>query len=105
MAKFSGTIGYIKTEETVPGVWEEKITERQYVGDVIKNLRRWNSGEGLNDNFVVSNQISVVADTYATENLAYMKYIEFMGAKWKISDISIEYPRLVINLGGLYNGE
>lgn len=104
MAKFYGTIGYAKTVETMPGVWTEQITERNYYGDVIRNSRRLQSSDKVNDDININNQISIVADPYAINNFHSMRYAEFMGAKWKISDVEVQYPRLLLTLGGLYNG-
>ena len=104
MAKFFGKIGYAETIETTPGVWEEKITEREYFGDLIRNTRSLQSGEQLNDNINISNEISIVADPFAYENFHSMRYVEFMNAKWKISSVEVLYPRLILSVGGLYNG-
>lgn len=104
MAKFFGKIGYAENVETTPGVWEEKITEREYFGDLIRNTRSLQSGEQLNDNINISNEISIVADPFAYENFHSMRYVEFMNAKWKISSIEVQYPRLILSVGGLYNG-
>lgn len=104
MAKWSGIIGYAKTVETSPGVWEEKITKRNYRGDVIRNSRALQTANQVNDNVNVSNVISIVADPYVNENFYAMRYIEFMGAKWKITNIEVERPRLKLTIGGLYNG-
>ena len=99
MAKYYGLIGYAETVETAPGVWKEQITERVYYGDVIRNSRRLQSTEHLNDDINISNQISIVADPYAINNFHSMRYAEFMGAKWKVSDIEVQYPRLLVALG------
>lgn len=104
MAKFFGKIGYAETVETTPGVWEEKITEREYFGDLIRNTRSLQSGEQLNDNINISNEISIVADPFAYENFHSMRYVEFMNAKWKISSVEVQHPRLILSVGGLYNG-
>lgn len=104
MAKFFGKIGYAETVETTPGVWEEKITEREYFGDLIRNTRSLQSGEQLNDNINISNEISIVADPFAYENFHSMRYVEFMNAKWKVSSVEVQYPRLILSVGGLYNG-
>lgn len=104
MAKFYGTIGYVKTVETEPGMWEEQKTERQYSGELVKNTRRLESSGGVNDNINISNEVSIVADPYAYENFHAMRYIKFMGAKWKISNIEVRYPRLILTIGGVYNG-
>ena len=105
MAKFYGKIGYIDTVETSPGVWEEQITERNYYGDVIRNTRRLQTADKLNDDINISNEFSIVADPYAMNHFYSMRYIEFMGAKWKISNVDAStYPRLILSVGGLYNG-
>ena len=103
MAKFFGKIGYAETKQTSPGVWEEEITEREYFGDLTRNTRRLQSSGNLNDNIVVANEISIVADPFANQNFHDMRYVEFMGTKWKISDVEVQYPRLILTLGDQYN--
>ena len=105
MAKFYGAIGYSVTEETRPGIWKENIIERMYYGDLVRNTRRLQSSDKLNDNIDVSNEISILADPFAIQNCSSMIYIEYVGAKWRISDIEIAYPRLILTIGGVYNGE
>ena len=104
MAKWFGKIGYVVTEETEPGVWEETVTEREYFGDITRNFRRLENGTSVNDNITVANEISIVADPYAVQNFHSMRYITFMGTKWKISTVEVVYPRLRLTLGGVYNG-
>lgn len=103
MAKFHGIIGYGVTVETKPGVWKDQITEREYSGDLNKNTRRLQSSDQLNDNIVVSNEISILSDPFANENFHSIRYVEFMGTKWKITNVDVQYPRLVLTLGGVYN--
>ena len=103
MAKWFGKIGFSETKETRPGVWEDIITVREYYGDVTRNTRRFQSSENLNDNIVVSNDISIVADPYAIQNFHSIRYIEFMGAKWKINNVEVSYPRLILTLGDICN--
>lgn len=105
MAKYFGKIGYSVTQETIPGVWEESVTERSYYGDLIKNTRRYQSADKVNDDLGISNEISILADPYAYENFHAMKYVEFMGAKWKVTNVEVQYPRLILTVGGVYNGE
>ena len=106
MAKFYGAIGFAETVETDPGIWEEKIVERSYSGDVIRNIRkRQASSNSVNDNINVSNSISIVADPYAEQNMYAMRYIVFKGNKWKITDVEVNYPRLTLTIGGIYNGD
>ena len=104
MAKFYGKIGYAELKETIPGIWEEQIIEREYRGDLIRNTRRMQTAETLNDDINISNEISIVADPYANQNFHSMRYVEFMGIKWKISNVDVQYPRLILSIGGIYNG-
>ena len=105
MAKFYGAIGYVETVETSPGIWEEQIMERNYYGELSRNTRRLESSGNVNDNINISNEFSIVADPYANHNFHSMRYIEFMGAKWKITNVEVQYPRLILTLGGIYNGQ
>ena len=105
MAKWSGNIGYAETVETEPGIWEEQITEHHHYGDVIHNNMRYQTTNKVNDNITISNQISVVATLYANKHINQMKYVEFMGTKWKISDIEVQYHRLILTLGEVYDVE
>ena len=102
--KWSGVIGYAVPEELRPGVWKENIVEKRYSGDVIRNTRTLQSTDKVNDNINVSNQISIVANPYASKNFHTMRYAEFMGSKWKITNVEVNYPRLILSLGGVYNG-
>ncbi len=104
MAKYYGTIGFSKTIEKVPGVWSEEIIERRYKGQVIRNARRWETAETLNDNIKINNAISIMADSYLFNNIYAIKYVTWMNTRWKITDIEIERPHLKLTLGGLYNG-
>ena len=102
MAKFYGTVGFVKTVESVPGVWTEQVVERKYYGNVISRTRSLQSN-GVNDNINISDEISIVADPFANENYFAIRFIEYMGAKWKVQSISVQFPRLNLSLGGLYN--
>ena len=105
MAKWYGTVGYIETKETSPGVWKPEVTERKYFGDVLRNSSRWSaSSDSTNDDLNISNQISIVADPFAYRNFHSIKYVEFMGANWKIANVEVHRPRLILTIGGVYNG-
>lgn len=103
MAKWAGKIGFAISEETKPGVWGERIVVRNYYGDLMRNTRRLQSSGNLNDNVIISNQLSIVADPYANENFHAMRYAEFMGTKWKITSVEVQYPRLILEMGDIYN--
>ena len=104
MAKYYGSVGYEDTVEHDSGIFKETITEREYYGDVIRNNRRLENPGEINDSINVSNQISIVADPYAVQNFWKIRYATFMGQKWKVKEVTVEFPRLILTLGGLYNG-
>ena len=105
MAKFHGKIGFAGEQtETSPGIWTEGITEREYSGDLLKFSRRTQGSDKVNDDMTINNQISIITDAYLNENLYAVRYVTFMGGKWKIDLVDVEYPRLIFTLGGLYHG-
>lgn len=105
MAKWHGIIGYAKTEETAPGVWTERITERKHFGDAIRVSSRWQSNDSITDDLTLNNQISIIADPFARKNFGAMRYVEFMGIRFEISSVAVQYPRLILTTGGVYNGK
>ena len=103
MAKWFGAVGYGATGETRPGVYEEQIVERNYFGDVTRNVRRYRDGQSANDNLELDNAISIVADPFAFEHFSEIRYVVWNGAKWKAKSVEIQYPRLILTIGGVYN--
>lgn len=104
MAKFHGKIGFGISTETKPGVWKDEISEKNYYGDIV-NQRFQNQPSGnVNDDLTIANEISIVADKFAYEHFNAMKYVTYMGTKWKIRSIEVKYPRLILSTGGVYNG-
>lgn len=104
MAKWYGKIGYAELVENDPGDWDEEITERSYSGDLTRIRSMLQNSGGVNDNVNMSNQLSILADPYAYQNIHAMRYAEYMDAKWKITNVEVSYPRLILTLGGVYNG-
>lgn len=106
MAKFYGAIGFAEDveEEAHPGVYVDSIIEKMYTGDVVRSSRRREPGEGANPDFNISNEFSIIMDPYAMSNFHKIRYIEWMGTKWTVYRVDVEYPRLLIEVGGVYNG-
>lgn len=104
MAKFFGKIGYGQSVEAAPGVWADVIVERSYSGDVIRNTRKLTEGEYLNNDLSVGNSISIVADAYANNHFFAIRYVEWAGALWTVSNVEVQSPRLILRLGEVYNG-
>jgi hypothetical protein len=106
MAKFSGRVGYGDTVEEPPGsgVWVDHIVEYSYFGDIIRDTRRLDQGDHLNKDLSVSNSISIVADEYANEHFFAIRYVEWAGTLWTVPTVEVQRPRLILRLGGVYNG-
>ena len=107
MAKYHNNIGFEKLTETPTGsgVWKPTTVEKMYSGDIIRNSRRLDMTSQINDNINVDNQISIIADAYAMQNYFAMRYAWWMNAKWRVTNVSVEYPRLILTLGGIYHGK
>jgi hypothetical protein len=103
MARFHGIIGYSELEETSPGIWSEKIVERTYTGDMTKNFVNADSSPRINTNVKLSNTISIYSDPYANSNLFNIRYLKYLGGKWKVESVEIAWPRLILTLGDVYN--
>mgnify|MGYP007022355883 FL=1 len=103
MTRYHGYVGYAIDVEAYPGVWEEQISEHEYFGDVLKNRINMQQGSVVNAKITISNSISIIADPFAFEHVYAMRYVTYLGKKWSIVNVSIERPRLILTLGGLYN--
>lgn len=104
MSKWFGKIGYAIQEETEPGIWEDKIVERDYYGDLLTDNRKRQTNNNVLDEITLSNMVSIIADPFAYNNCSCMAYAEIMGAIWKISEVEVKPPRLNLTIGGVYNG-
>lgn len=106
MARYSGVVGYGATVENSAGsgVWVDVITERSYFGEVVRNTRRLDGSEKVNADISVGNSISIVADAYAMQNLLAIRYVSWLGSLWTVDSVEVERPRLLLRLGGVYNG-
>lgn len=103
--KWYGQIAYSNQIETEPGIFEDVPEVRNYYGDVLKVYKRDETGSQINPDISVSNQLSVVADPFLMNSFHKILYVTFGGAKWKVSSVEVQYPRLLIQFGGLYSEE
>lgn len=103
MAKFSGAIGFEDQVETEPGVWSQDIVEHHYRGDILNQYMRREGSDKVNEDINISNQISIIANAYANKNIEKMRYVTYMGTKWKITSVEVQFPRLILSVGGVYN--
>ena len=104
MAKFFGKIGYVTTEETRPGIHENVVVEKTYSGEITRLFRRWQNGTKVNDDVNITAQISIIADSYLLNNMHCIRYAMLNGAPWEVTSIEPQHPRVLLELGGLYNG-
>lgn len=107
MSLFYGPIGFVETVEDPvgSGIWGEQATERNYRGEVSRYSKRWDNGsQQVNPNLTISNTISIVADPYISNHVYAIRYIKWLGGYWEISSVDVESPKLILSIGGVYNG-
>lgn len=103
--KFFGKVGYVTAAtETAPGVFKEVVVEYEYYGDITRNARDLEQGAKVNSDLSVSNSISILADEYANEHFHAIRYVKWAGAPWTVVNVEVQSPRLLLRLGGIYNG-
>ena len=104
MAKYSGYVGFAVVEETEMGVWTQSISERLCYGDVLRRRLNVQQNTSINGDITLSNEISIVADPYANENFHCIRFVTYMGKRWCVTGVEVEYPRIRLTLGGVFNG-
>ena len=105
MGKFYGKVGFVTSQETSPGVWEEIATEKECYGEIARDIRRWNgTSERLNDDVSIDGQINILGDPYTFKNFSFIRFVEYMGVPWKVISVESQYPRIILHTGGVYNG-
>jgi hypothetical protein len=105
MARFYGNVGFGIQTETSPGVWQDVITEHDYYGDILRISVNNQDRSTVNNNIVINNEISIISDDFAFANFANIRYVNWMGVNWIVTNITVQYPRLILTIGGVYNGE
>lgn len=105
MGKWFGKIGYCVTKETTPGTWDEQVTEHEHFGQIIDDSRRHQSGNNANEDVDVTVKISILSDPFVESSVQHIRYVEFMGALWEVTSVQPKPPRLILTLGGVYNGK
>lgn len=104
MSKYYGNLGFVEEVETSPGVWETQETLRPYYGDVNRFMSRASADDKVNDDISMNNRLSVVGDAYAYNHFYTLRFAEWCGARWKVTSVEVQHPRLILTLGGIYNG-
>ena len=107
--KFYGVVGFAADQKEGRGsnegiVKEAPIVERIYYGDTQKLSRRFDTGTDINDDIRINVQISIVSDDYINKHMHSIKYVEFEGSLWKVTAVEPLRPRMILTIGGVYNG-
>jgi hypothetical protein len=102
VSRYYGNIGFAVQEETRPGIWEDTIEEKSYKGDILHSGRRYENSENINDDVVLTNRFSIISDAYLTSHIPSLRYLTYMGSKFKITSVELERPRVIISVGGIY---
>ena len=107
MAKYSGMLGYVMpAKEDPPGIWKPSaVVEKLGRGDLIRQTITNEDVSGLSDGININNQISIIMDPFVNKNLESLKYVILYGTRWEIKSMTINRPRVILTLGGVYNGE
>jgi len=104
MAKWFGKIGFGEDEAVDDyGVWKPSLTYKEYYGDLLKDYHKRDSTSNVNDNLSLGNSISILADPYVSQNLGKIRCVEYGGTYWKVTSVDVQYPRLVLSVGPVYN--
>lgn len=107
MPKFHDAVGYAEEREGTgdrEGIIEDVIVEKYRYGDVLRNTRKWEGGSDILDNLRINNQISIMAEEYDYAHFGSIKYVKWMGNRWTVTNVEVQRPRLLITIGGVYNG-
>lgn len=103
--KWFGEIGYFVESNNVDGIVTDSFITQQYYGDIIKDYKTNTSENAVNEDFELSNRISVVADPYLISHFHKIAWISFMETKFKVRSVELQYPRLIVSLGGVFREE
>lgn len=106
MARFEGLIGFAVIERTAPGVSSTVIHEKgPYFGDVKRRSHQRREDDTVNGDLVTTNTIEIMADdAYVNENIDAIRFVEWAGAQWRVTEVTVQRPRLLLRLGGVYHG-
>lgn len=104
MNRWYGKIGFGETVEIRKGVWRPNIVEKTYYGNIESYKKRYNTqSNSTNEDLTIDVQLSIIADSYISLNCSAICYVKFMGARWKVTNVTPAPPRLILTLGGVYD--
>lgn len=103
MSRYHGRVGYVMPARVERGVYlEEEVSTHEYSGNVVNLSSRYVTGDGTNADISLNAEFDLVADPFAYQNFQYIKYVEYMNAKWAVTSVKVERPRLILTVGGVY---
>lgn len=102
MSKFFGTIGFVQTKETEPGVWAQSVEERLFSGDITQTTASWNDAQRINGDLEINHTLSVICDNYLTQNMFALRYVNYVGRRWAVRKVEVRPPRMILVLGKEY---
>lgn len=102
--RYSGKFGFAESTETAPGVMEDVITERDYIGDVVQRTETLSVNDSVLPQYRTTTSVSVLSDGVLAETYKNLRYISYMGSNWSVSSAVFQFPRLVVYIGDIYNG-
>ena len=103
--KYYGDVTFVLQHEdpNAPGNWKEYAVTKPYMGDWKRIESKWTAGSNLIDDKRVNNQLEIISDPFAVMNFTHIRYVKWMGQKWAVNTVSLRPPRIVMEIGGLYN--
>jgi len=106
--KFHGVVGVATGDQIEKpansGIFVDEIEERVATGEQIRDTRQIANPDKVNFDMTLSTTISVMADVFADVDFLAFRYCERAGVKWVIVNVEPARPRLLLTLGGVYNG-
>lgn len=64
------------------------------------------TNDSVNPELSTSNTIEIMADDrYVSENVFAIRYVVWAGVAWKVTEVTLQRPRLLLRLGGVYDGK
>lgn len=78
--------------------------ERGYRGDVMRDFKYSRSGDRIFSDVSLGTSIKVLADGYMNAHYLEALYCLWEGQRWTISNVQIDRPNAILQLGQLYRG-
>lgn len=104
MTKYAGLVGYVVQEQTAPSVWTPVETPKRMKGDIIRQSASTQNDDKVNSDITLNHRVSLIGDAYAFSSYFNIRWIEIDGHKWEVTNVEVQRPRIIVSLGGPWNG-